>query len=67
MALVERICLVCGSPMTTERANKNICSASCHGKAARLRTKQGWSMAELVQHYNLLKKQKEITNVPPEN
>ena len=54
MALVERPCLVCGSPMTTTRANKAICSASCHGKAARLRVKQGWSMAELVQHYNQL-------------
>jgi len=54
MALVERPCLVCGSPMTTTRGNKAICSASCHGKAARLRTKQGWSMAELVQHYNQL-------------
>lgn len=60
MALVERACLVCGSPMTTERANKNICSASCHGKAARLRKKQDWSMIELVTHYNQLK-QKEDT------
>lgn len=54
MALVERACIVCGSLMTTSRGNKNICSASCHGKAARLRTKKGWSMADLVQHYNQL-------------
>lgn len=62
MALVERPCLVCGSPMTTTRANKAICSASCHGKAARLRVKQGWSLAELVTHYNQLQ-QKEESNV----
>jgi predicted nucleic acid-binding Zn ribbon protein len=55
MALVERACIVCGSLMTTSRGNKQVCSASCHGKAARLRTKQNWTMSELVNHYHQLK------------
>lgn len=65
MALVERACIVCGSLMITQRGNKQVCSASCSGKAARLRTKQGWTMAELVNHYHQLKQhnqQKENQN-----
>ncbi|MCY1361050.1 hypothetical protein D9M68_772660 [compost metagenome] len=39
MADVYRPCIVCGAPMLTKRANRCICSASCHGKWHRARVK----------------------------